>query len=668
MGTAASTKTKVYGIGKEAGSVFSFVGTDSSPLMVARKKVPHGYVVMIDVDHTGKKDEIGVFADEVTLKFGVVTGVCAAVGNNVLDYTVRVDDGLYEVHRKRFLLPLNLPELSDKGIEVGPTSRQVGVEIEWQGGKRFGGELVSRDEGKYEVRFLGGKREVLTNVPIDHLHPIDDETCFDASPDTLAPDPLWMLDRKIQADIDAKWPMKRRIHEVLEMLRREMRPPGAQPLRGPFVGENAYDSEGFPAHPYPIKELTVDGAFVDTWGKFAGKCKFATTYKIGPSYPRMDAWVDTVDAGDPLYFHAALPVYAGLICLGMFKNPGDPGPGQPEWIRASDVALVGVALYADGVLLPGAFAQPQVENDGYQRRGHDCCHFVPGCVSTYFGDSAWIGGVFCLAPSETDYELCDDIYTITEYHQLLREGAKRPGFGSQEIDIQVNLLLTTNYLANVRQVCSGSVRVTLSDQGLAMAYERMKHVQEKRLRSEAALNPKRGRKVLSEVTYEEAIEQHLVDYPSMGLLAAPPSLIPKKPSMEPPPNLRGELETQFQNTRKSLPQVVTTDVPKPPAPPGTLGTVAHPPPTPEGQKALPGAGVFGGTLVPMGSAATPIRGPEANLPNIPYPPTMATPKAGGWLGSRSGKTPAPPRKPLSLTPTPPKSGFPPPPQHSNFAH
>merc|ERR1740120_200194 len=102
------------------------------------------------------------------------------------------------------------------------------------------------------------------------------------------------------------------------------------------------------------------------------------------------------------------------------------------------------------------------------------------------------------------------MYSIAEYHKLLRDAAKNPGFGTPEIEVQVNLVLSTNYLANIRQVCAGSVKVALSDQGVAMSYERMKHIAAKRLNTDAAQNPKRGRKTLSEVTYEEAVDQALI--------------------------------------------------------------------------------------------------------------------------------------------------------------
>merc|ERR1711879_327252 len=102
-------------------------------------------------------------------------------------------------------------------------------------------------------------------------------------------------------------------------------------------------------------------------------------------YPRFSDWVETIDATEPLYFHAALPVYAGLICLGRFQN-------SPEFIRASDVALIGIALYVNGELFPG-FEDPPMDRLGPPKYGHECCNFIPGCVATYLGDCAWMGAV-----------------------------------------------------------------------------------------------------------------------------------------------------------------------------------------------------------------------------------------------------------------------------------
>eukprot|EP00932_Pfiesteria_piscicida_P012360 SRR837773.2372.p2 GENE.SRR837773.2372~~SRR837773.2372.p2 ORF type:complete len:419 (-),score=78.01 SRR837773.2372:3-1238(-) len=394
-----------------------------------------------------------------------------------------------------------------------------------------------------------------------------------------------------------------------------MRPPGAPPLRGPFVGERAFDSEGYPAHPQPLEELRVDGAFVDTWGKYAGKVKFATTYKIGPAYPRMDAWVDTVDAGDPLYFHAALPVYSGMICLGMYKNPGEAGPGHPEWVRATDVALVGIALYANGELFSGSFTEPPLEKNGLLQYGHDCCFFIPGCVSTYMADCAWMGGVFCLAPTDQDFEVRDDIYTIQAYQQLLRDWSRRPrdegapAFGPREIELQVNLVLSTSYLATLRQVCAGSVRVTLTERGLAMAYDRVRDVQERRLESPAALSPKRPRKALAEITFEDGAEQRLVlpgAAPLPGL--RPPNCVVAALADEPTsaPTASGPAASRMSpmgadRTFRTVLEDKHGHAAYSPQPPSQ-------PPTPASQLAAQAAGV---AAAATGAATVPITGPDA---------------------------------------------------------
>jgi len=377
----------------------------------------------------------------------------------------------------------------------------------------------------------------------------------------------------------------------------------------------------------------VDGAFVDTWGKYAGKIKFASTYKIGPSYPRMDAWIDNVDAGDPLYFHAALPVYSGLICLGMYKNPGEPGQGQPEWIRASDVALVGIALYVNGELCTGVFTDPPLEKNGLQKYGHDSCHFIPGCASTYMADSAWVGGVFCLAPTDTDCELRDDVYTVMAYHQLLRDWAKRPrptgmpAFGPREIDVQVNLVLSTSYLANLRQVCAGSVRVTLSEKGLAMAYERLRDVQDRRLNSQAAHYPRRPRKALSEITFEEGVEQRIVDPRDVpGFVShAPPVVAKAAQPLQLPSNAaaaKPEGGSNLKSMRSLLEDQYSASGSVPPPPPPAKGSQgAVPPAMQAGPK---GAFMIGGTATPLGTvygdgqgaSSKPIQGPEVALRHI----------------------------------------------------
>lgn len=651
MGGGASSTSKkkdTYSVSE----IMDFLGSGTSPL-VASKQLSRGAFVMIDADSLGKKLPDGLYPNDYSLKFGIVRGSCAAVGRNALEYTVQTEDGKSEVVRGRWLQALKLPEFEEKNIHIDKEHRTVSVEIQWQGSKRFAADLLGRDVNLYKVQFVGGKREVMDGVPLEHLHPVDQDTDWKSSPVSLEPDPLFMLDKKLQADIDGNWQMKYRIAEALGVIQREMRPSGAEPLRGPFTGQGLYDSEGYPTHPAPPKELAVDGAFVDIWGKYAGKVKFATTYKIGPSYPRMDAWVERVDAGDPLYFTAALPVYAGLVCLGNFKNPKDEGPGEPEWVRASDVALVGIALYVDGELVPGSFTNPPLDNDGFSRYGHDSCNFIPGCVSTYISDLTFIGGVFCLAPAESDFELRDDIYTIEAYHALLRNYAKQPSFGTREIDVQINLVLSTNYLANLRQVCAGSCKVTLTDQGLAVAYDRMKDVHEKRLETAAAYNPKRARKTLSEVTYEEAqhmrmpwlgdqSQQAASAFPiSSGNMAGAPRQAPQ-PVLK-PRNIRAELEERFGDGS-------AVEVPRPPAPPGT---VPYAPESPQGSS---GAGAI--SSAPMGSATTPIRGPdEGFIERLNLPAPKKGPALGGLKLGPQTRVPAPPKRPA--THSPPRAGIPP---------
>jgi hypothetical protein len=231
-------------------------------------------------------------------------------------------------------------------------------------------------------------------------------------------------------------------------------------------------------------------------------------------------------------------VYAGLICLGKFG-------GQPEWVRASDVTLVGIALYVnDGTksvsqLHPG-FENPPLEKLGAQQFGHECCHFIPGCVSTYFAEHAWVGAVFCLAPEEKDMEVRDDIYTIMAYHQILREWPRHQQMRGlpMEITVEVNLVLSTNYLANLRQVCAGAVRVMLTDRGLYLANERIKDVKNRRENSEQAMNPRRQRKSLVAETYGEKLEKTLPGITTskspMSTRTPPPELEQGSPPVLPP--------------------------------------------------------------------------------------------------------------------------------------
>jgi len=211
------------------------------------------------------------------------------------------------------------------------------------------------------------------------------------------------------------------------------------------------------------------------------------------------------------------------------------------------VALLGVALYVQGELHPGP-AEPPLEPGGFRKHGHESCRFIPGCVSTYLADHKWVGAVFCLAPNENDWEVQDDIYSIQAYHQILQEWSRKPlergSYGIRQIKLEVNLVLSTNYLANIRQVCSGSIRINLTAQGLSVAHERLLHVQETRLESQAALHPKRERKLLSEVVQglqaREAAEERPALQPQ-GSAWGPPRLGqaeppgPARPSGAPPP-------------------------------------------------------------------------------------------------------------------------------------
>jgi len=243
-------------------------------------------------------------------------------------------------------------------------------------------------------------------------------------------------------------------------------------------------------------------------------------------------------------------------------------------------------------------------------------------------------------------ELRDDIYIIMAYHQILREWSRRPreagvpAFGPREIDLQVNLVLSTSYLANLRQVCAGSVKVTLSEKGLAMAYDRIRDIQDRRVNSPAAMMPKRPRKALSEVTYEDGVEQRLIDPISDARTpgwAAPPAaehtfapavaVVAERPGdgagagkgeRGPPRTMRTSLEEQYGFSAP------------PPPPPQKAGSGKAAPPT-----TMPGKAFFIGGNATLGckvksgggSATAPIVGPDAMYRHILERPPPASRKS-----------------------------------------
>eukprot|EP00927_Polykrikos_kofoidii_P040555 TRINITY_DN34644_c0_g1_i1.p1 TRINITY_DN34644_c0_g1~~TRINITY_DN34644_c0_g1_i1.p1 ORF type:complete len:594 (-),score=84.47 TRINITY_DN34644_c0_g1_i1:114-1895(-) len=571
-------------------------------LGTAKGGKPHpGIFVMIDssrsefgghFEHLHKKRALkswgGIPKDYAgELRIGKVTGVTAALDRNNFEYTVMVDDDTTECVEEEHVKPLKIEGMP----YVNENERLVAVEVETHGTKVFGANLVRRNaDATYEVRFVSDG-SMLDGVPFECMYMPNEHTRVKSSPQSEPPDPLWMMDRKIQDNIDARWPIQWRIKDALERVK-TMRPASVQPVSGNFIGKGKSDSEGFPAHPAPLPELSLNGVFVDTWAKYAGKVKFASTFQMGPCFPRFDAWIECVDAGEPLYFHAALPVYAGLICIGYYSSMN--GVRQPEWVRASDVALIGVALYVQDELQIG-FPDPTIDKFGMDKFGHECCNFIPGCTSTYMGDVAWVGGVFCLAPMDQDFELRDDVYNIETYHQILSKEYKKMRAAkseSREITITVNLILSTNYLASLRQVCSGVIKVNLSDSGLMQAGVRLKDILENRLNSKQCLNPKRPVKALSEMTHEDhLVEKHVhhknafegatvrnADMETRHLRHGLQSLAPPKApgqGFQPPPGFGRSL-----NAPGFIGQV-NAGVPKPPPPP--------PPPPPAGA----GVGLFG---------------------------------------------------------------------------
>ena len=184
------------------------------------------------------------------LRFGKITGVCAALQRHNYEYTVQVDSGDTECVEEQYLQELSLPELD----WVSPYTREVAVFVETHGAKRFVAELIRRTEdGVFQVRFADGS--LLENVKVEQLSP-PAENALRTSPSKTPPDADWLLDRKIQARIDDVWPIKRRIKDALEKLRTP-RPVTAPILRGPFVGKDAVDSEGEPLPPIHCFRLGI---------------------------------------------------------------------------------------------------------------------------------------------------------------------------------------------------------------------------------------------------------------------------------------------------------------------------------------------------------------------------------------------------------------------------
>eukprot|EP00928_Gymnodinium_smaydae_P070286 TRINITY_DN54159_c0_g1_i1.p1 TRINITY_DN54159_c0_g1~~TRINITY_DN54159_c0_g1_i1.p1 ORF type:complete len:617 (+),score=158.44 TRINITY_DN54159_c0_g1_i1:282-2132(+) len=536
------------------------------------------------------------------LIMGEICGACAGLQRNHWEYSVLTEANRTECVDEQHVYVLDLYDVR----WVSWRTRLVAVKLTTHGNMSFAANIMRRNwDMSFEVKFVHDST-ILDGVPVGDLKEPDDGTLFDASPESTPEAPLWLQDRKKQANIDVIWPLNLRIQAALERVK-VMRPAWKPPLRGPFTGKHAEDSEGLPAHPAPLPELSVNAFFVDTWGKYCGKVKFATTYKIGPGFPRFDHWIDRVDASEPLYVHAALPVYAGLICLGDFQE-------QAEWVRPCDVALVGLALYVEGDLWPG-FTNPVMET----KFDHECCHFIPGCTSTYLADMTWVGGVFCLAPTEDDHEVRDDIYNIEAYHKILRTWSEYRMASEEvagEITITVNLVLSTNYLANLRQVCSGSIRVTLSNKGQMVANVRIRDVRERRYGSEKALKPTRVRKLLSEGAQDDA-EAVLA---AEAAAAATPALLGAAdlPALPAPPSAAGALPL-----------------------PSALGPAAAPAPAAASGGALPLPSALDATMAssastvpPLGASLKPWEVPSGQARGQaapPKPPAPPPPGAGTGL-------------------------------------
>ena len=185
----------------------------------------------VKIDESRKRDFSG------SLRFGKVTGVCAALQRHNYEYTVQIDSGETECVEEQYLQGLYLHELD----WVSPHSREVAVGVETHGAKKFVAELIRRTaDGVFQVRFPDGS--LLENVQLKQLSKPKD-SALRTSPSKTPPDSDWLLDRKIQARIDDVWPIRQRIKDALRQLQTP-RPVTNPILRGPFVGKDAADSEG----------------------------------------------------------------------------------------------------------------------------------------------------------------------------------------------------------------------------------------------------------------------------------------------------------------------------------------------------------------------------------------------------------------------------------------
>jgi len=234
---------------------------------------------------------------------------------------------------------------------------------------------------------------------------------------------------------------------------------------------------------------------------------------------------------------------------------------------------------------------PPLVSNGMEKLGHEACHFIPGCTSTYQVDCTWVGGVFCLAPTDSDMEVAEDINNIEAYHTILKEWGRRlakEGNPNGMIKIEVDLLLSTDYLANVRQVCCGEIEVALSERGLAAAAKRLHDVREK-LNSREAQFPKRPQKgTLSALSAAEKLEQKRQEaakaaesaVPRGGAklvaLPPPPPLKPNTPTPVATPQAQGRKTTiaALEDKSPSANSPAVQDTAPPPSSPSARPIVA----------------------------------------------------------------------------------------------
>ncbi|CAE8621374.1 unnamed protein product, partial [Polarella glacialis] len=170
-----------------------------------------GEYVMIDMSRSMKFD--------ASIRFGKVIACCAGIERHSWEYTVLIDDDDVECVPEQHLRILEADPYLSALPWLTPSCREVAVWVETHQKKKFVAELLTRDkDGLFEVMFVSDG-SILEKIQAEHLSKPDlREALRTGSPNTVAPDPKWLLDRKVQAGIDVFWPIQLRMKAALEQL------------------------------------------------------------------------------------------------------------------------------------------------------------------------------------------------------------------------------------------------------------------------------------------------------------------------------------------------------------------------------------------------------------------------------------------------------------------